>query len=321
MTTALVRYFRREPGCLIAYVVLAAVVGVWLWLTPSMSLGSFTNTIGQKIPLAMVAIGATIVIITRGIDLSVGGTLALVNVIIAKGAAADGNVIMWTAVALIAAILVGVVNGVLVAYAKLPALIVTLATLSILSGIALYILPTPGGGVPEWFSDIPLILIGPIPLAAVLLIAIPAALWLPIRKSRLGTALFAVGNDEAAAFVSGVKVQRTTAIAYVFSALFSGIGGVFITMITVSGDPNIGVPFTLNSIAAAVLGGAALAGGRGTIAGAVAGAFILSFITNLLFSMGIESYWQYTVTGGLLVAALAVPYLVGAIRPRKVVSR
>jgi ribose transport system permease protein len=228
---------------------------------------------------------------------------------------------MWTAVALIAAILVGVVNGVLVAYAKLPALIVTLATLSILSGIALYILPTPGGGVPEWFSDIPLILIGPIPLAAVLLIAIPAALWLPVRRSRLGTALFAVGNDEAAAFVSGVKVQRTTAIAYVFSALFSGIGGVFITMITVSGDPNIGVPFTLNSIAAAVLGGAALAGGRGTIAGAVAGAFILSFITNLLFSMGIESYWQYTVTGGLLVAALAVPYLVGAIRPRKVVAR
>jgi len=321
MTAALIRYFRREPGCLIAYVVLTVVVGVWLWLTPSMSLGSFTNTIGQKIPLAMVAIGATVVIVTRGIDLSVGGILALVNVIIAKGALADGNVIMWTSVALIAAILVGVVNGVLVAYAKLPALIVTLATLSILSGIALYILPTPGGGVPVWFSDIPLTLIGPIPLAVILLVAVPAMIWLPIRKSRLGTAMFAVGNDEAAAFVSGIKVQSTTAFAYVLSGLFSGIGGVFITMITVSGDPNIGVPFTLNSIAAAVLGGAALAGGRGTIAGAIAGAFILSFITNLLFSMGIESYWQYTVTGALLVAALAVPHLLGAIRPRKLEER
>lgn len=321
MTTALIRYFRREPGCLIAYIVLIVVVAVWLWLTPSMSFASFTNTIGQKIPLAMVAIAATLVIITRGIDLSVGGTLALVNVIIAKGALADGNVVLWTVVALVASIVVGIVNGVLVAYAKLPSLIVTLATLSVLSGIALYILPTPGGGVPQWFSDIPLTIIGPIPLAAVLLVVVPALIWLPIRKSRLGTALFAVGNDESAAFVSGIKVPRTTALAYVLSALFSGIGGVFITMITVSGDPNIGVPFTLNSIAAAVIGGAALAGGRGTVAGAIAGAFVLAFITNLLFSMGIESYWQYTVTGALLVAALAIPHLLGALQPKKVETR
>lgn len=318
---ALIRYFRREPACLIAYAVLAVVVAIWLALTPSLTLESFTNTVGQKIPLALVAVGATIVIVTRGIDLSVGGTLALVNVIIAKGGDSGADVLLWTLLAIAAALAVGLVNGVLVAYFRLPSLIVTLGTLSILLGAALYILPTPGGSVPGWFSDVLLIVAGPVPLAAVLLVGIPLAIWWPIRRSRLGTALFAVGNDETAAFVSGIDVRRVTAFAYVLSALFAGLGGVITTMITVSGDPSIGAPFTLNSIAAAVLGGAALAGGRATAAGAIAGALILSFITNLLFSLGIESYWQYVVTGAILIAALAVPHVIIAVRPRKAVAK
>jgi ribose transport system permease protein len=318
---ALIRYFRREPACLIAYAVLAVVVAIWLALTPSLTLESFTNTVGQKIPLALVAVGATIVIVTRGIDLSVGGTLALVNVIIAKGGDSGADVLLWTLLAIAAALAVGLVNGVLVAYFRLPSLIVTLGTLSILLGAALYILPTPGGSVPGWFSDVLLIVVGPVPLAAVLLIGIPLAIWWPIRRSRLGTALFAVGNDETAAFVSGIDVRRVTAFAYILSALFAGLGGVITTMITVSGDPSIGAPFTLNSIAAAVLGGAALAGGRATAAGAIAGALILSFITNLLFSLGIESYWQYVVTGAILIAALAVPHVINAVRPRKAVAK
>jgi len=316
MIGAVIRYFRREPACLVAYAVLAIVLALWLVLTPSLSIDSLTNTISQKLPLAMVAIGATIVIVTRGIDLSVGGTLALVNVIIARGSELDGNVIVWTGVAIAVALLAGLANGVFVAYFKLPALIVTLATLSVLVGVALYILPTPGGQVPEWFSDIPILLIGPVPLALVLLVVIPLAIWLPIRRTRLGTALYAVGNDEAAAFASGVKTKRVVASAYVMAAFFAALGGIFVTMITVSGDPNIGAPYTLNSIAAAVLGGALLTGGRGTIAGAIAGAFTLAFITNLLFALGVSSYWQYVVTGGLLIAALAIPYLLGKLRVR-----
>jgi ribose transport system permease protein len=321
MMSPLIGYFRREPATLVAMIVLAVVVGVWLILTPSLSIDSFTSTLSQKTPLAMLAIGETIVIVTRGIDLSVGGTLALVNVIIAKGSESGGSVIFWTTVAIVTALVVGLVNGIFVAYFRLPALIVTLATLSILSGLALYVLPTPGGGVPGWFSDIPMTLIGPVPLAAVLLVVIPLVIWLPIRRARIGTALYAVGNDATAAFVSGIKVKRTTAFAYVLSALFAALGGIFVTMITVSGDASIGAPYTLNSIAAAVLGGALLTGGRGTIAGAVAGAFILSFITNLLFVLGVSSYWQYVVTGALLVAALAIPFLMGQLRSRKSVAK
>ncbi len=314
MTHSLQRYLRREPAVLVAYVVLAVIVGTWFAVTPNISLVSLTNTVGQKLPLTLVAVGATIVIVTRGIDLSVGGSVTLANVIIAAGSARDGNTVVWIVVALCAVTLAGVVNGLLVALLELPALIVTLATQSILLGISLYILPNPGGGVPSWFSLLSVTLIGPVPLVAVLLVVVPAVVWLPIRKSRLGTSLYAVGNDRAAAFVSGVDVRRTLVSAYALSALFAGLAGVFLTMNTASGDPGIGVPYTLNSIAAAVIGGVLLSGGRGTVAGAVAGALVLSFITNLLFALGISSYWQYVVTGVILVAALGVPYVLGRLR-------
>jgi ribose transport system permease protein len=317
MTANIVAFFRREPSVLVAYAVLLVILAVWVALTPNLSLTSLTNSIGAKLPLVMLAIAATIVIVSRGIDLSVGGTLALTNVIIARGSASDGNVLLWIAVAVAVALVAGLINGLFVSLLRLPPLIVTLAMQSVLVGAALYVLPTPGGSVPSWFSRLSLTLVGPVPLVLVLMIVVPLIVWLPLRRSRFGTALYAVGNDEAAAFVSGVKIRSTVIGAYMLSAFFAALGGIFLTMNTVSGDPNIGTPYTLNSIAAAVLGGALLAGGRGTISGAIAGALILSFITNLLFSLGVSSYWQYVVTGVLLVATLSVPFVAGFFRARK----
>lgn len=302
-------FLRREPAVGVAYVVLALIVIVWLVLTPNLSVGTFANSIASKLPLVMVSIGAMIPIVSRGIDLSVGGTLALVNVIIARGSAEDGNTALWICVALVVALVAGLSNGLLVSALRLPPIIVTLATQSVLVGTALYILPTPGGTVADWFSNLSLTLVGPVPLVLVLMILVPLIVWMPLRRSRFGTALYAVGNDEPAAFVSGIKVGRTVVTAYVLSALFAALGGIFLTMNTVSGDPNIGTSYTLNSIAAAVLGGVALSGGRGTVVGAIAGALILSFINNLLFSAGVSSYWQYVVTGGLLIATLSVPHM------------
>jgi len=148
---------------------------------------------------------------------------------------------------------------------------------------------------------------------------VPIMIWYPVRRSRLGTSLYAVGNDPASAYVVGIKVGRVTIAAFVLSALFAALGGVVLTMGIASGDPNIGTPYTLNSITAAVLGGALLSGGRGTIAGTVAGALTLSFISNLLFSLGINSYWQFVVTGALLVAVLALPPVIRRIRIRRAV--
>lgn len=319
MKSVISLYVRREPAVLAAYAVLAIILIWWFATTPNVSLTSITVSLGSKLPLVLVAIGATIVIIARGIDLSVGGTLALTNVIIAGGTAADGNLVPWIVVALVVAVLVGALNGFLVGFLGLPSLVVTLATQSILVGVALYVLPIPGGSVPSWFSNISLSLVGPIPLVLLVMIVLPIVIWYPIRRSRFGTSLYAVGNDPAAAFVVGLKVGRTTVMAFILSAIFACLGGIFLTMNTASGDPNIGTPYTLNSIAAAVLGGVLLAGGRGTAAGAIAGALTLSFINNLLFSLGISTYWQYVVTGTLLVAVLALPPLFRLIRVRRAV--
>jgi ribose transport system permease protein len=282
-----------------------------------MGIVSFTNTFAQKLPLVMAAIGAAVVIISRGIDLSIGATLTLVNVIIAQGSITGGSLALWIVIAVAAALVAGLVNGLFVAVFQLPALIVTLATSSVLFGVALYILPNPGGELPASFTNTTLLLLGPVPVVVLLIAAVPVLLWWPLRRSRFGTALYAVGNDEAAAFTSGVRVRSVKIRAYVLAAFFAALGGIFISMNAGSGDPAIGSAYTLNAIAAAVIGGVALSGGRGTIAGPVAGALVLSFINNLLFSLGVNTYYQYLVTGVLLIAALAIPYVTGRLRQNR----
>ena len=306
-------YLRREPSVPAAWAVLLVIVLIWL-AGSSVSVLSVTIMIGQKVPLVLASIGAAIVIMSRGIDLSVGAVLTVVNTIIAAGTAAFGNSLAWIGVGLAVALAAGLVNGVCVAWLRLPPLIVTLAVQSILLGVALYVLPTPGGAVDAWLKDLPLVLVGPFPLMLLIVIAAPLLIWYPLRRSRFGTALLSSGADVSAAYASGINVRRTVVSSYVLSALFAGLAGIVMSMNTGSGDPTIGVPFTMNTIAAAVVGGVSLAGGRGTIAAPIAGALVVSFIGNLLFSMGVNSYWQYVVTGAVLIVAIAIPAGLRAIR-------
>jgi ribose transport system permease protein len=317
----IVRFVRREPSVLVAYIVLAVIVAGWVLATPRIGILPITYSLGQKLPLVCVTIGAAIVLISRGVDLSIGGTLTLVNVIIAKGTDGDQNFVLWAFVALLAALAAGVVNGLLVAWRRLSPLIATLATQSILLGLALYILPIPGGEVPSWVTRIPVQLVGGLPVVGLLIVLVPLLLWWPLKRSPYGTALYAVGNDEGAAFTSGIRVRLVTGSAYVLAAFFAWLGGVFLTMNAGSGDPSIGIPYTLNAIAAAVIGGVALSGGRGTIVGAVAGALILSFINNLLFALEVSVYWQYLATGVLLLTALTVPFVLDRMQSVRLQAR
>lgn len=318
--SGLTTWIRREPGAPVAYIALVLVAGLWVALTPSLTLSSFTYSIAQMLPLAMAGVGMAIVLVSRGIDLSVGGMVAVANVVIAQGDTALGGPWAAALAALALTVVIGLANGLLVGLLKLPALVVTLATGSIASGIALYILPNPGGQVSGGFTVVDAVLVGPVPLVLLLVFAVPLVIWYPLRRSRAGHALYAVGGDEAAAFVSGLRPWRSQALAYTLSGLFAGLGGVFLTMSTGSGDATIGAPYTLNAIAAAVLGGVSLRGGRGSVAGAVAGALILSFITNLLFSLGLNSYWQYVATGTLLVVVVGIPYVFSQLRVRKAIA-
>lgn len=305
-------FIGREPAVPAVWIVTGIVIAIWMFTTNNLNTLSFTITMSQKVPLALATVGAAVVIMGRGIDLSVGAVLTIVDVIVAAGTAAFGNSLIWVFVGIGVALAAGILNGFCVAYLDLPPLIVTLGTQSILLGLALYILPSPGGRVDTLITQIPLLLLGPIPVMILLLIGAPLVVWYPLRRSPYGTALLASGGDAQAAYSSGIQVRLTVMFSYVVSAFFAGLAGIVLCMNTGSGDAAIGIPYTMNTIAASVMGGVALSGGRGTVVGPMAGALLISFIGNFLFGMGVSTYWQYVVTGTILILAICIP-LVGHI--------
>lgn len=307
------RFMAAEPSVPVAAAVLLIIVAIWVVMTPNLNIVSITYSVASKLPLVLVAMAEAVVIMSKGIDLSVGAVLTVVNVMVATGGMPGHNFALWLIGAMLVATAAGAINGLLVALFNIPSLVVTLATQTILFGVALYIMPTPTGEIPQWFANIPLLAVGPIPMAIVLLIGLPIVLWWPLKRSKFGPALYAVGSDVEAAYANGIPVKRTLVRAYALSGFFSGVGGLLVTINAGSGDPNIGMPYVMNAIAAAVIGGVALLGGRGTIVGTVLGALILSYINNLLFSIGVSTYWQYVVAGSVLILALAIPLLIKTI--------
>lgn len=304
------RYVRREPAVPAIYVVLVAMIIIYAALDPSiLSADRATIVLAEKLPLVLAAVGQTIVFVTRGLDLSVGGVVALTNVVIAtQMGSGAGGIAIGVSLGLLVGIAAGTANGLLVGQVRLPPIIATLATWSILEGLALYVLPQPGGSVPQAFGDFPLRIFGfgLLPFPLILMVVLPLIFWWPVRRSRLGHALYAVGDDEEAAYKSGISVGRVRVFAYAMSGFFASLAAIFLTMQALSGDPRIGESFTLDSIAATVLGGTLLSGGRGGVLGTVAGALVLSLLSDLLFFAGISTYWQYVVSGTVLVVALAV---------------
>ena len=309
---------RREPGAILAYGALVIILVIWSFRTPNLNPTTLTLVLVPKVPLVMAAVGMAIVLISKGIDLSVGPVVGLAYVIVAMWTVPLGSPWLAALAALVVTTAIGLANGLMVGLMKLPALVVTLATGSIAGGVGLYICPLPVyGTIPAGFTNVILTMIGPIPLVGVLAFAVPLAIWYPIRRSRAGTALLAVGGDDAAAFVSGLVPWRSRALAYSLSGLFAGLAGLMLSMATGAGANGATTGYTLNAIAAAVLGGVALTGGRGSIAGAIGGAFILTFLTSFLTSWHIDPSWSNVVSGGILVLVVGVPYLVRQARARK----
>jgi len=313
---------RREPGAAVAYGALLVVLFAWVASTPNLTPTNVTLVLMSKVPLVMAAVGMAIVLIAKGIDLSMGPMVVLADIVVLAWTGPLHNPWLAALAAVLVTTVMGLINGMLVGFVRLPALVVTLATGSIASGVTLYVSPSSvSGTLPVSFTNVSLGLIGPVPVVLILAFALPALVWFPIRRSRAGTALMAVGGDEAAAFVSGLKPERVKTMAYGLSGLFAGFGGVLLAMATNGGSPSMTTTYTLNAIAAAVLGGVALTGGRGSIAGAIAGAFILTFITILLQTWNVDQYWAYVFSGGILVVVVGVPFLVNQAQARRAVRQ
>ena len=269
----------------------------------------WTTLINNSLPLVFVAVGQTVVVLTRGLDLSVGGVIALCNTVVASHMhASDGSMLAWSLIGLTIGAGAGLVNGVLVAYGRLQPILVTLATLSIYDGLAIKVLPEPGGAIPPSYTNV---LTNPLAPWGLVFVGVVIALWLVFRRTSFGVNVFALGNDEVAARAHGVPIRRTKVGAYVFSGTFAAAGGLFYVATTTAGDATSGDSFILTSIAAVVLGGISFFGGRGSAIGAIAGAFALTAVVNVLFFAHINPLYQETFQGLFLVVAVVLGALVG----------
>jgi ribose transport system permease protein len=274
-----------------------------------------TSTVNNTMPLVLTGLGQTIVILTRGLDLSVGGIIDLTNALAALylGDSVPSMVLGTIAILFVGAVL-GLINGALVAIGRLQPIVVTIATLSIYQGLAIMVLPQPGGAVPPDFTSA--LVNGGAPWALLYCLAF-ALLWVVLRRSRLGVNIFAVGNDPASANANGISVLRTRLIAYVLSGVASAGAGLFLAASATAGDATSGNGYTLTSIVAVVLGGVSLFGGRGSGIGAIAGALLTTMIVNILFFAQIDPLYQSFYEGLFLVIAVVLTMAVGRLMKRR----
>jgi len=264
------------------------------------------NVLTQVTPLLLVAAGQTFVIASGGIDLSVGSIASLASVVSAQLFPHVG-IPLAVIIAVIAAVAAGCTNGWLVSRGLEPFL-VTLATLSIVQGVAFTVLPVPGGSVPESFSNLAGYFgNGAIPLALPLAVLVLAGATLFMRHSPTGLDILATGSNADVARLCGVRTTSAMLWAYGISGLLAGVAGLFVNARTLGGDPLAGASYTLDAIAAVVLGGTAITGGRATIVGSAFGVIALGLLSNVLNFAHVSNFYQEAAKGVIVVLAVGVP--------------
>ncbi len=275
-----------------------------------------TSTVNSALPLVFAAVGQSFVILTKGIDLSVGGVVDLANALAAVSIGKSvGSMVLWSAIILLVGAACGLFNGLLVGLGRLQPIVVTLGTLSIFQGLAIRVLPQPGGVIPPGYTNV---LVNPNQPIALIYVAMLGLAWLVYRRTRPGVDLYAIGNDEAAAKALGINVLRTKIIAYMLDGVLAAAAGLLLAANATAGDATTGDSYTLTSIVAAVLGGISLFGGRGSAIGAICGAFITTLIVNILFFAHVDPLYQSFYEGlFLLIAVVAGGLIGGTIRRRR----
>jgi ribose transport system permease protein len=298
---------------MIAIVAVFAFLLLFVDLISPVSLGYYdiNSIIGSGAALALASIGQTFIILIGGFDLSAGAVISLVNSFVAttpQDSTAEQVGVVFAGLAVGA--VVGAFNGFFVAFMRLQPIVVTLATMFLVRGVTLLILPDPGGAVAHELTDfftgsaIPGLLPAP---ALVILGAI--GVWLILKRMRFGTALFATGSDVDSAHAAGINVRWTRFAAFVLGGLFYGAAGVFIGAQTGAADPLVGDPMLLQTFTAVVLGGTLLGGGRGGAVGSVFGAYTLMLMINILLALDVSAYYATVVEGIVLIAAVFVSSL------------
>lgn len=296
----------RRGGGAPALAMLALVLGLNAWLQPGfLGRASLESNIATFAPTILACVAQAVIVLSGELDLSLGAGVSLINCVLASiPETAVGGPGVVVALALALAVALGAVNGLLVAYAGLPSLVGTFATGAIWYGLALAIMPQPGGEIAASVGDLYAGDLAGLP-APLLIVAAAMAGWTLFGRHRLGRRLVAVGSNPASAFQAGVPVRRVKLLAYVAAWVLVFLSAFAISSQTLSGDAQLGQAYTLTSVAAVVIGGLSLAGGRGSPWGALVGALVLGIIANIIYFAGIPSIWQEFFKGLVIVVALA----------------
>lgn len=295
----------------LALVVLLVVGSVLVGLNGGVLLdqGGILNILTRSTVLGLVAVGQTIVIITGSLDLSVAYLVGLCSLVAAETmAGSDGMIVPGVLLALGVAAVVGLVNGLVVTVLKVNAFIATLGVALILRGYLEQNYTGPAGSVPRAFQHLGFDRIGPVPIGVLLMLVVAAAAWWYLKRTRAGYHTYAVGGDVDVARLSGVRTGRTIVIAHVLCAVAAGLAGVFLASRLGSGAPYVGTDagYDLESIAAVVLGGAALAGGRGGVVGTIGGVLILATLDTIFDDLAVDPFFKDVVRGIVLIVAVAL---------------
>lgn len=281
------------------------------FLTPNfLEVNNLLNVLKQISIIAILAAGMTFVILTGGIDLSVGSTVALSGVISVMLSQQGVNAIAAMAAGVAAGMVAGYVNGYLTAKTKLPAFIVTLGSFTYIRGIA-YVL---SAGYPIVLTDPLFKFFGSgtvlaIPTPVLIMVLVYAIAFFVLKYTMFGRHVYAIGGNEEAASLTGIKVTANLIKVYMISGLLSGLAGVVLAGRLYSGQPTAGVGFELDAIAAVILGGTSFTGGVGAIQGTIIGALIMGVLSNGLTLLDVSYYWQLVIKGGVIILAVLLDRL------------
>jgi ribose transport system permease protein len=296
----------RRQSWNISIIILAIFLGIWR-ISQLPQFGSYearTFILGI-LPIALLSMGQALIIIGGGINLALGAEAVLINVLSAKFMEGTDfkTSVLFALLFLFVGAAVGALTGWIISASGIADIVVTLATSFLLVGVAMFVMPEPGGGINQSLADL---IAGTdsnfIPPLVWLIIPI-ALIWIPLYRSRLGISIYAIGSNKDAAFLSGVNVNLTRVKLYAIGGLFAALSGLVTTGVTLSSSPfaNISNTATLNSVAGAVLGGVSLAGGVGGLVGPVIASLILFFIPTILLGFGIDPSYSQIFTGSLTI--------------------
>ncbi|MDD1134038.1 ABC transporter permease [Pseudomonas shahriarae] len=287
---------------------LLVVTAVMIVASDNFLTASNLSNIGRQVSInAIIAVGMTCVILTGGIDLSVGPVMALSGTLTAGLMVAGLPPGLAIGAGLLIGVAFGIGNGLFVAYLHMPPIIVTLATMGIARGFGLmYTDGYPISGLPEWFGFFGRQSLLGIQVPILIMLVTYLVAYVLLQHTRIGRYIYAIGGNEEAVRLSGVRAARFKLLVYGISGLTAAIAGLVLTSRLMSGQPNAGIGFELDAIAAVVLGGASIAGGRGVIVGTLLGAMLLGVLNNGLNMLGVSPYVQSVIKGAIILLAIFI---------------